>query len=65
MGLQGPGEKEVPPPTSPASPIEHGSLVATLLIAKTRLGVGVGVAGGGVLGGAVSEGPSTIRRVAS
>lgn len=51
MGLQGPGEKEVPPPTSPASPIEHGSLVATLLIAKTRLGVGVGVAGGGGVGG--------------
>lgn len=29
-----------PPRTSPASPIEHGSLVATLLIAKTWLGVG-------------------------
>lgn len=51
--MQGPGEKEVPPPTSPASPIEHGSLVATLLIAKTRLGVGVGVAGGGGCWGAL------------
>ena len=34
-----PGEESPPPPTSLASPIEHGSLVATQLIAKTRLGV--------------------------
>lgn len=38
VGLQGSWEREAPPP--PASPVEHGSLVATLLIAKKRLGVG-------------------------
>lgn len=34
----GPGRGKSPPAIPPASPFEHGSLVATLLIAKTRLG---------------------------
>lgn len=58
VGLHGPQEKEVSPrPISLASPIEHGSLVATQLITKTRLGV--------LGGGALSEGPWIFRGVAS
>lgn len=34
----GPGRGKSPPAIPPVSPFEHGSLVATLLIAKTRLG---------------------------
>lgn len=57
------GERNSHPPThthtSSVSPVDHGSLVATLLIAKTEAGVG----GGGVeqvacvLGASVFEGP--------
>lgn len=63
LGLPGPWEREIATPplhthTSSVSPVDHGSLVATLLIAKTEAGVG----GGGVeqvacvLGASVFEG---------